>query len=570
MITPPGQRPARRFPRGRRGAVVAVAVLSMMAMGIGAAMAFWSATDSSNPAKASADALHTGSAPTGSATNQNVTLSWPAGSTVGGQAATGYRITRYGSATGGTPVPSTGGCSGTVAALICTEGTVPAGAWYYTVTPRLWLWVGSESPRTQINVNQAPTITSASSATFTVGVPGSFALSTTGFPTATVSESGALPSGVTLTNGTLSGTAAANTGGTYPITVTASNGTLPNAIQPFILTVDQSPSFSSPSGVTFTVGAVGTFSVQTTGFPTPPTISESGALPGGITFANNGNGTATLSGTPGSGTPGTYVLALTASNGVAPAATQTLTLTVVSSGATKLRLTASTTTPIAGVADSVTITALDGFNNVVSSYTGTKNLFFTGAGISAGGQSPTVTNANGVTATFGGTTTITFTNGVATVSSGTNGVMTLYKAEVATITVTDGAISNGSGLVVSVGTGSASRLGWTSLGAGGTLQTGCVFVCSWAGANNQTLTGKVSAMDSFGNVVANLGSGHTVTLTGVRKTPSPITLAIPATGAATTSLSFSYKADNGSWTTDTLTASDSPDSYSNAIVNITH
>jgi hypothetical protein len=55
----------------------------------------------------------------------------------------------------------------------------------------------------------------------------------------------------------------------------------------------------------------------------------------------------------------------------------------------------------------------------------------------------------------------------------------------------------------------------------------------------------------------------------VRKTPTPTTLAIPATGPAT-SATFTYKADSGGWTTDTLTASGSPDAYSSAVMNITH
>ena len=70
---------------------------------------------------------------------------------------------------------------------------------------------------------------------------------------------------------------------------------------------------------------MGSFTVTTTGFPTP-TVSESGALPGGVTFTNNGNGTATLSGTPTAA--GTYPLTLTAANGVLPNATQSFTLTV--------------------------------------------------------------------------------------------------------------------------------------------------------------------------------------------------------------------------------------------------
>ena len=53
-----------------------------------------------------------------------------------------------------------------------------------------------------------------------------------------------------------------------------------------------------------------------------------GALPAGVGFADNGNGTATLSGTPDPGTTGVYPLTVTAANGVLPNATQTFTLTV--------------------------------------------------------------------------------------------------------------------------------------------------------------------------------------------------------------------------------------------------
>jgi hypothetical protein len=67
--------------------------------------------------------------------------------------------------------------------------------------------------------------------------------------------------------------------------------------------------------------------VTTTGVPTP-TVGLTGMLPEGISFSDNGDGTATLSGTPGPGSAGEYALTLTASNGVAPDATQAFTLTV--------------------------------------------------------------------------------------------------------------------------------------------------------------------------------------------------------------------------------------------------
>src|SRR5271157_6352118 len=71
-----------------------------------------------------------------------------------------------------------------------------------------------------------PAITSPSSTTFTVGSPGTFTVTTTGFtPSATLTKSGTLPSGVTFNaaTGVLSGTPAAGTAGTYPLTFTAVN-----------------------------------------------------------------------------------------------------------------------------------------------------------------------------------------------------------------------------------------------------------------------------------------------------------------------------------------------------------
>ena len=90
------------------------------------------------------------------------------------------------------------------------------------------------------------------------------------------------------------------------------------------------PTITSANNTTFTVGTAGTFRVTTTGIPTGTSmlITESGALPGGVTFVDNNNGTATLAGTPNAGTGGTYPITITASNGVSPNATQNFTLTV--------------------------------------------------------------------------------------------------------------------------------------------------------------------------------------------------------------------------------------------------
>jgi len=88
----------------------------------------------------------------------------------------------------------------------------------------------------------APAITSAASAKATVSKALTFTVKATGSPTAAITESGELPSGVSLTdngNGTaiLAGRPAAGTGGSYPLTITADNGVGPAATQAFTLTV---------------------------------------------------------------------------------------------------------------------------------------------------------------------------------------------------------------------------------------------------------------------------------------------------------------------------------------------
>ena len=105
-----------------------------------------------------------------------------------------------------------------------------------------------------------------------------------------------------------------------------------------ILVVNQASAITLANTTTFTVGKSGSFSVTATGSPTP-SLSEIGALPGGVTFTDNHNGTATLAGTPKPLTTGTYVIPITASNGVSPDATQTFTLVVVQPGQVNLATT---------------------------------------------------------------------------------------------------------------------------------------------------------------------------------------------------------------------------------------
>ena len=84
-----------------------------------------------------------------------------------------------------------------------------------------------------------PVFTSANSLGFIVGSFGSLTVSAAGTPTPTLSLNSTLPNGVTFNSGTgaLAGTPILGTVGTYALTLIASNGSLPNAAQPFTLTV---------------------------------------------------------------------------------------------------------------------------------------------------------------------------------------------------------------------------------------------------------------------------------------------------------------------------------------------
>jgi hypothetical protein len=94
-----------------------------------------------------------------------------------------------------------------------------------------------------------------------------------------------------------------------------------------VVPADAAPSITSPNSATFTIGTNKTFTVTTTGSPTPA-LGENGALPDGVTFLDNADGTATLSGNAAGTSNSSYSLTISASNGAAPDATQSFTLRI--------------------------------------------------------------------------------------------------------------------------------------------------------------------------------------------------------------------------------------------------
>jgi hypothetical protein len=235
-----------------------------------------------------------------------------------------FEASGYPAATFSTTDPLPGGLSLSAAGVL--SGT-PTAFGVHTFTVTATNGIGDDSTQLfTLTINEAPSIPTANIMTFTVGIANTFMVEATGFPTPTLGLTGTLPTGLTFdpATGVLSGTAADGTGGTYPLTFTATNS-VTTFEQPFTLTVNESPELTSANAATFVLGEAGSFNVTASGHPNMSFSVTSGILPNGVTLSGAG----LLSGTPGVGTAGTYLLTITASNGVAPDAAQSFTLSVV-------------------------------------------------------------------------------------------------------------------------------------------------------------------------------------------------------------------------------------------------
>jgi alpha-tubulin suppressor-like RCC1 family protein len=241
-----------------------------------------------------------------------------------------------------------------------------------------------------------------------------------------------------------------------------------------------------------------------------------------LTFSGPGNapdGTAPLYPAQGSCAAGQSQVTFTAAPTLVPvtiydAGATTITVTDVTSGSTRtttsftvnpaamsnFSMTAASGTVTAGQTDNLAITTQDAWDNTVTSYTGSHNLTFSGAG-GIGTYNPTVSNSGGTATEFGDTTAINFTNGIATVTGASNGMMTLYRAETARIVVSDGTYSNGSGLAITVSPATMSNLALSADKA-----------VIRPGATDQ-LT--IRAIDLYGNPAPGYSDGtHSITFAG--------------------------------------------------------
>jgi RHS repeat-associated protein len=188
----------------------------------------------------------------------------------------------------------------------------------------------------KLTVDRAPTLTQTSgSLNLTVGtaITPVKVTASLGVPAAAVlSVSGKLPAGVVPTiignTLTLSGKPAAGSGGIYNITVTASNSAVSKTTLSLQLIVAQAPAITSAADAIFAEGRPGAFTIKATGFPIASIATR--LLPSWLTFTDNGNGTATLTGTPPVGAARTtpYSFQITAMSGSTPTLPQTFHLTV--------------------------------------------------------------------------------------------------------------------------------------------------------------------------------------------------------------------------------------------------
>jgi hypothetical protein len=193
--------------------------------------------------------------------------------------------------------------TGTPNPTISESGTLPAGVTFdtttgvlsgtptqegsYPITFSATNGVGAEAvQKFTLTVDAAPAFTSADTTTFTKGVEGSFAVTATGTPQPTVTESGPLPSGVRFEDGALVGTPTQI--GTFEVTLKATNGVGTEAVQKFTLKV-LGLHVTTTSVPPLTKGVAYSYQLQAAGGTLPYKWRlTSGSLPSGLKLSGTG------------------------------------------------------------------------------------------------------------------------------------------------------------------------------------------------------------------------------------------------------------------------------------------
>ncbi len=283
--------------------------------------------------------------------------------------------------------------------------------------------------------------------------------------------------------------------------------------------------FTSADHATFIAGQSNTFLVTVSGKPVPA-LTEEGALPAGVFFSDNGDGTGTLSGTPAASTVGVYTFIFSAEKNKPHQSSQNFTLTITCPTITVTN--PVTTTGPAGAAFSQTFTQSGGSTPIVWSETGalpTGLTFHTATGVLDG------------TPAQAGTFPITVK---ATDASGCIGTGPTYNLTITcnTVTVTNPATSTGTVNVAFSQTftqsgaigGATFSLNSGTLPAGLTLSTAGVLSGTPTQSGSFPITVKVTA----GNGCIGIGPTYNLVINC-----QVITVTNPATNTGTANTAFS-------------------------------
>jgi hypothetical protein len=300
----------------------------------------------------------------------------------------------------------------------------------------------------------------------------------------------------------------------------------------------------------------------TVGSATPSSLVVAGTLPTaasqvpGVTYTLKRDATALGCSLPASGTYSctdtglasgttysyTVVAALDAWSATSAAKTGATTCPVTP----RYTVAASTTTPTAGTAFTVTITAKDCSGATDTTYSGSQAVTFSGPSTSPSGKAPSFP------------ATVTFTNGVGTAT------VTLYAVQTTTVTATAGALT---GTTASLQVGLAAAPPWTVLLTNLANVNGAVTLSCTDGAdlnaathscsqtsladsgNSRSVSGRFTLVDKWGNPQVNSGAAIAVTVTASNGQVKNVSI---ASGSATSG-TFTITMANGS-STITLTA----------------